>query len=207
MIWIQHRVNTVAGLKNLNLSYGAEIDIRSNASIRGEMHLSHDPGQVGENFDLWLEQYKTRAITGPLILNTKEDGLETWLSDAMTRAGIKDWFFLDTAFPTLIKKTLIEGSRSYALRMSRYEELKADHPLWGKVDWVWVDCFDGEPIDAEPLSLLKGVFKICLVSPELQGVSTEQLPSAIQKFEKLLPFADAICTKVPHMWQKIHSLD
>ena len=41
-----------------------------------------------------------------------------------------------------------------------------------KVNWVWVDCFSKFPINTKNFKLLKSMgYKLCLVSPELQGHS------------------------------------
>ncbi|MFP3701641.1 hypothetical protein SB758_39825, partial [Burkholderia sp. SIMBA_013] len=42
--------------------------------------------------------------------------------------------------------------------------------LAGMVEWIWVDCFTRFPLDRAPAQRLKDAgFKLCLVSPELQG--------------------------------------
>jgi hypothetical protein len=70
----------------------------------------------------------------------------------------------------------------------------------GKATWAWVDCFHGEPLSAEIVKLAQKDFKICLVSPELQGMPLDR----IQLFSELVPLCDAICTKQPHLWQKMN---
>ena len=67
--------------------------------------------------------------------------------------------------------------------------------LAGKVKWVWVDCFTKLPIIKETYKLLKDCgFKLCLVSPELQGQDEklEQYKDYLNCYD--IKF-DAICAK------------
>jgi hypothetical protein len=76
MIYIQHRINTLEQLEDLNPEFGAEIDLRSDP-MSGELYLHHDAFVKGVSFSDWIALFAKRGIRGPLILNTKEDGLET----------------------------------------------------------------------------------------------------------------------------------
>ena len=76
---------------------------------------------------------------------------------------------MDSSFP-MIKLLTSEGESKVAIRYSEFEGLDTIMNMKGKLDWVWVDCFTKLPIDNESYKLLKSAgFKICLVSPELQG--------------------------------------
>ena len=196
MQFIKHRVNRIADLATVDQAWGAEIDVRSDPHSRGKMHVTHDPWTLGDDFATWLDEYKSRGIRGPLIVNTKEDGLEESIRKMLTDRGLENFFFLDTALPTLVKWTQKLAERRFAVRLSRYEVLEGIAIFKGVADWVWVDCFDGIPLPIETFREARKLFKVCLVSPELQGMGVE----TINKFRHLLPELDAICTKVPAEW-------
>ena len=96
MYKIKHRVNSLEELNNTPLNLGVEIDIRTN---NNELILHHDPFEKGELFIKWIEAYKHKII----VLNVKEEGLETELLEIMQKKNIKNFFFLDQSFPFLIK--------------------------------------------------------------------------------------------------------
>jgi hypothetical protein len=193
---IKHRINTIAQLDEVDPSWGVEIDLRADSKRPGRLYLHHDAWQAGPDFVSWLRAFTQRKIRGPIILNTKEDGLEEAVLGLLKQHKAKHYFFLDTAFPTLVRWTLRNKKRSFALRYSRFEHAANLAPFRGKADWLWVDCFDGKPVAAAPLRKLKRYFKICLVSPELQGAPAENL----SKFKALQSLADAVCTKRPDLW-------
>lgn len=191
---ISHRRNTLNELLATPPEYGVEIDIRSYGS---KLIIHHDPMIEGESFEAWIAAYKH----GTLILNIKEEGLESRLIDLMAAHGIEDYFFLDQSFPFLVKWARA-GERRCAVRISEFEKIDTALTLAGKIDWVWVDCFTHFALTREESKHLKSVgFKLCLVSPELQGRSAE---TAIPLLAALLVDrdiqADAICTKRPDLW-------
>lgn len=50
------------------------------------------------------------------------------------------------------------------------EGLDTPRNMAGKVDWIWVDCFSKIPIGKNEADELKSLgYKLCLVSPELEG--------------------------------------
>ncbi len=178
--------------------WGAEIDIRSG---QGQiLTLAHDPFKPGDNLDQWLGEYRRLGLKGPIILNTKEDGLEGLCLEKMKFHGISNFFFLDSTVPTLVKWTIKNRESRFAVRHSVFEPLAGVMNFAGKAEWVWVDCFDGNPPPVEDLKALKKVFKVCLVSPELQIGLTANTTTDISRFSSLRPYADAICTKVPEYW-------
>jgi hypothetical protein len=196
MYWIKHRVNRIAELSSLDQTWGAEVDLRSVVDKSGVLHLSHDPWNMGDNFEDWLKEFSRLGLRGPLILNTKEDGLESHALKLMKQYNISNFFFLDTALPTLVRWTLRENLSCFALRLSVYEPIEQLEAFKSKAQWIWVDCFDGKPLSVSIVKQLKEYFKICLVSPELQGQSKEK----IKDFSELFAIADAVCTKVPEAW-------
>lgn len=200
MTWqyILHRVNKINDLNKLKNHWGAEIDLRSNVLKTGNIHLSHDPWSIGDDFEDWINIYSNCNILGPLILNTKEDGLETHIIKTLNKYNIENWFFLDTAMPTLIKFATERSESRFALRLSNYEPIDTLKPLIGKVQWVWVDCFGGIPLNVEIIRQAAQHFKICLVSPELVGKNI----SEINHFMDIAQHAHSICTKDPSFWSK-----
>lgn len=192
---ISHRRNSIEELKATPREYGVEVDIRSD---NGKLVIHHDPFALGDDFDEWIKHYRH----GTLILNVKEEGLESRLIDLMKQHGIDDYFFLDQSFPFLIKWSKL-GEHRCAVRVSEFESIETALTLSGKVDWVWVDCFTKFPLSGQEAKRLQDAgFKLCLVSPELQGRPAD---TAIPELAKLLAerqiTADAICTKNPELWK------
>lgn len=191
---IQHRVNTVDQLISTPSEYGVEIDIRTNA---GKLILHHDPFEHGCAFEEWLDCYKHKTI----ILNVKEEGLETEILKLMKDRNIEDFFFLDQSIPFLLKTSTLGEKRS-AVRVSEYEGLHCAHTFSNLVDWAWVDCFKEFSIDKESALELKTLgYKLCIVSPELQGRDPEHEVPHIRKIINDFDFnVDSVCTKRPDLW-------
>jgi hypothetical protein len=197
MKYIQHRVNKVADLKMLQPVLGAEIDLRSDVNNPSQIHLSHDAWVKGDSLTDWLETYKDKKITGTIIFNTKEDGLEDEVFRLVKSYQIENYFFLDTAFPTLVKYVNEGKGDRFCCRVSKYETVAMAKTFVGKVPWIWADCFKGEPLPIEVFQQLKNDFKICLVSPELQKMDVE----TINKFKHLKTELHSVCTKRPDLWE------
>lgn len=197
-------MNRINQLNEIESSWGVEVDLRSSVDSPGSIHLSHDPWNKGDDFEFWLKAFKKLEICGPLILNTKEDGLESRALLLLKEYGIENFFFLDTSFPTLVRWVFREKVRNFALRVSAFEPLESLRPFEGQAAWVWVDCFDGIPIDESIVEAICEKFKVCLVSPELQGINLENSPQLLTSFNRLLKHAHAICTKSPSRWKQPH---
>jgi len=196
MIRIAHRRNTRRELLDTPRHLGVEIDIRSRGR---DLLLHHDPFVDGEPFEPWLDAYAHRF----LILNTKEEGLEDRLLDHMAARGIEDFFFLDQSFPFLVK-TARTGERRCAVRVSEMESIETALSLSGRIEWVWVDCFTRFPLrGADAARLLDAGFKLCLVSPELQGRNAdEEIPALRRLLADEGIRAHAVCTKRPELWDE-----
>jgi len=194
---IAHRKNTLAELQETPRKYGIEIDVRSSGD---QLILAHDPFVAGELLVPWLDAYQH----GTLILNVKEEGLEAALIDLMACKGITDYFLLDQSFPFLIKwaKT---GFHQSAVRFSEYESISTVLGLAGLVDWVWVDCFTRFSLtSADYLLLKRNNFKLCLVSPELQGRDpAREIPPLLLQLKQEGMSIDAVCTKRPDLWELV----
>lgn len=193
---ISHRRNTVAELNATDKKYGVEVDIRSNGK---KLIIHHDACVEGEGFEDWFKAYEH----GTLILNVKEEGLEAQLIALMASRNFKDYFFLDQSFPFLVKWSKA-GEHRCAVRVSEFESIETALTLAGKVDWVWVDCFTKFPLDTDGAKSLKDAgFKLCLVSPELQGRDAEtEIPILSTLLKELNIDANAVCTKRPDIWEK-----
>lgn len=204
---VQHRVNTTSGLRLTDTSGGVEIDLRSSVNSPGVLHLSHDPWIPGEPFEEWLVTYAQMGFAGPLILNTKEDGLEEAILACLKIHHIEHFFFLDTAAPTLVRLLDAGMGAHTSLRVSAWETTAAAEawlapPLaQNRPHWIWLDCFGGAPMVAKEIELFlhhHKTLKMCLVSPELQRSPISLIPN----FRNLGRLSAAICTKHPAAWHQ-----
>ncbi len=191
---ILHRINTIAMLEKTPSNFGVEIDVRSNGK---NLILHHDPFKQGELFEDWIRSYHH----GTLILNVKEEGLESSLLKLMNQYKINDFFFLDQSFPFL-RKTAVMGESRCAVRVSEYENIETVLSLSGMVDWVWVDCFTRFPLKKKEADQLTNAgFRLCLVSPELQGRKERAHVIEFRYEVELLGIkGDAVCTKYADLW-------
>lgn len=193
--YIAHRINTVEELKRIPKIYGVEIDLRDYGS---DIILQHDPFIPGENFTDFLKHYNH----GTLILNIKSERIEHRILELLQEFNISNYFFLDSSFP-MIHLLSKSGEKKCAIRYSEFEGLDTVLSMKNKIDWVWVDCFSKLPINSESYKkLINAGFKLCLVSPELQG-----RPEDIEAYQCYLSenhiHFDAICTKIYNIdkWQ------
>ena len=94
------------------------------------------------------------------------------------------------------------GERHCAVRVSEFESIETALSLVGKIDWVWVDCFTHFPLSSMDAKLLQQAgFKLCLVSPELQGRLAEiEIPLLVTLLQERSIQVHAICTKNPELW-------
>ncbi len=191
MKYIVHRVNDPDRLESLDPSMGVEIDLRDKG---GRLIMEHDPFSDGPDFDGYLARYRHDTM----ILNIKSEAIEWRVLEEIQKAGtVRDYFFLDSSFP-MIMKLVAKGERRVAVRFSEREPIEYALALAGKIDWVWVDCFTRLPLDGTSYPQLKKHFKICIVSPELQAHSLDRIPEFAQILAEMP--VDAICTKRPELW-------
>ena len=89
--------------------------------------------------------------------------------------------------------------------MSEFESVETALTLAGKVDWVWVDCFTRFPLTGADANRLQSAgFKLCLVSPELQGRNGEtEIPLLAALLKERGINAEAVCTKRPELWEAV----
>ena len=192
---IAHRINTINKLKNLNINLGVEVDIRSNER---NLIICHDPFSDYVNFKDWLSLYKH----GTLVLNVKENGLEEELLKTMQDFKKENFFILDQSFPYLIN-TIKNGEKRCAVRLSEYESINTVLSLKGRLNWVWIDFFTKFPLDFEIYKILKkNKFKLCIVSPELQGHTNSKCLDLKNYINSNEMYFDAVCTKKIKFWEE-----
>jgi len=192
MIYIAHRINTIPELKLISPEYGIEVDIRDHPT-QGVI-LCHDPFPSGgitrlENF---LKHFKHKMM----IVNVKSERIEHEALKLLKKSGIENFFFLDSSFPMVYKLAKTENENRIALRFSEIEGLDTLENMKDCVKWVWVDCFTSFPLTKSISDKLKQWnYKICIVSPELQGHSIEKITDFSNKIRGEGVHIDAICTK------------
>lgn len=195
MEYIAHRINTIEQLKKIPHDFGVELDLRD----KGErIILAHDPFTDGEDFEEYLKHYQH----GTMILNIKSERIEHAVLGLMRQYNIKNYFFLDSSIPMMCLLA-DEGIQDIAVRFSEYESLETVLSFKGKIKWVWVDCFTKLPITKIQYDTLKkSGFRLCLVSPELQG-REEEIAEYKEVLKKDGIIFDAICTKYENVaqWQ------
>lgn len=197
MLIVNHRINTIQLLKEVDQSCGVEIDIRNWGK---RLILNHEPFEEGVNFVDWLKECQTPL----LILNIKSEGLEDTIIDAVKSSNfLGEYFFLDQSFPFLVK-TLARHLSDSAVRVSEYESPECLRNLSNK--WVWLDSHTAN-WDFLPTAIKiarETGKKICLASPELHGRVAKSEISEIRKTLTEIDYApDAVCTKSPELWESI----
>lgn len=188
MEYIAHRINTIEDLKQTPREFGIEVDLRD---IGKRIILQHDPFRDGEDFEEYLKHYNH----GTIILNVKCEGIEYKVLELIQKYSISNYFFLDSSFP-MIYMLSKSNEQNIALRFSEFEGIDTILAMAGKVKWIWIDCFSKLPITAKNYRLLKELgFKLCLVSPELQG-QNQKLETYRQYLDSEGVECDAVCTKI-----------
>ena len=191
MKFIQHRINNSNQLMEINNVYGVELDLRyHNKSII----LHHEPFLKGEKFEDFLIKFKLNFI----ILNIKSEGIEEEVLRLLKKNNVPDYFFLDSSIPFMVKY-INKGWTKFAVRFSEHEPLELALKFKDKVEWVCVDCFTHLPLTNESYIQLKKHFKICLVSPELQGHPNSMIDEFKRQIKEFK--VDAVCTKYPDLWR------
>jgi hypothetical protein len=191
MLLIEHRVNTLRHLGQVPQERGIEIDLRDYA---GRICLTHEPFEEGDDLKDLLEQYRHSLV----IFNVKCDGLEDRIIHLAEKFGIEDYFFLDLPVPTMVK-LVQRGMSRVAVRYSEFEPVESALAFAGKAEWVWVDCFTRLPLDEKTYKTLKEHFKICVVSPELQGHGREMIPLFRRQLQGMP--VDGVCTDFCGDWE------
>ena len=205
MIIVNHRINTIEKLKVCKKNLGCEIDIRNHGK---NLILNHDAfDENGDNFEKWLDYYQHKF----LIINVKEEGLESKIFNILRKKNITKYFILDETMPFILKYANM-GHSDFALRISEIENyltaIKIKNFLKNKkkIKWIWLDTFSTLPISKGIFNTLKkNKYKICLVSPELHFLNDrKKWTKLIDNFQKKLVKdklkPDMVCTNNPNKW-------
>lgn len=188
MEFIAHRINTLLQLQALPTEFGVELDLRDD--LNGKIYIQHDPFEPGEDFEEYLKQYHH----GTMIINVKSERIESKILEMISKYDVKSYFFSDSSFP-MIWFLSNRGEKNMAIRVSEVEGIDTARNMAGKVGWIWVDCFSRIPIRKREADELKSLgYKLCFVSPELEGRDED-----IERYKKQIESEgiefDAICTK------------
>ena len=135
-----------------------------------------------------------------MILNVKEDSLETSILAILSKHQVSDYFFLDQSYPS-IRKMIASGNSKLATRVSDFEDLET--ALISGSDWVWLDSFSGNWrfLQKAVQAIKENKQRVCLVSPELhRSDSNIELLELQELIKNLDSEIDAVCTKFPKKW-------
>lgn len=187
-MYITHRINTLDELLKIPVNLPIEFDVRDSAGL---CIVQHDPFKEGVELSVFLDLCKERF----LIVNIKSEGIEETVFKMLKERNINDFFMLDCTIPVIYKYSQ-KGERRFAVRFSEVEPIEFVMTWKGKINWIWIDCFSKYILtkSLETQLHLSG-FKICIVSPELQGrVSDINIYARLLENEGIK--VDAICTKL-----------
>ncbi|MBI2035476.1 MAG: hypothetical protein HYT12_02195 [Candidatus Liptonbacteria bacterium] len=177
MLIVEHRVNTISGLKNVAPEHGVEIDMRHDTR-NDRLYLSHDV-LVGEKLNATddLDSYMANFHHAFVVFNVKEAGIEQRCINLAAKYGIpkSKYFLLDVEFPYLYRASRKEGVREIAVRYSEAEPIEMTLAQKGLVDWVWIDTNTTLPLDKATVEKLGG-FKTCLVGPDRWSRPNDTIP-------------------------------
>lgn len=187
MKYIAHRVNTLDELLALDDMQGIEFDVRDSGGI---CIVTHDPFTTGPDLDLFLSHVGSRFC----IINIKSEGIEFEVLKLLRKYNINEFFFLDCSIP-MMNKLANQGEQRFAVRFSEFEPVEFVRAWSGKATWVWVDCFQTYLLTRSIAEAFRAAgFRICLVSPELQG-----RPDEIEMYATTLVtegvHIDMVCSK------------
>jgi hypothetical protein len=189
--FICHRINTIDELKNINIQFGIELDLRDDHKT-GKIILSHDPFLDGEYFEDYLKNYNNNT----LILNIKSERIEIQCLELLKKYNIENYFFLDSSFPMIYLLNKTYKNNKIAYRFSEFENIKNFLDNKDIYSYIWVDCFNKFPLTNEIYNLVKINNKeICIVSPELQKQDEKiELYRNLIIDNNIIP--DMICCKI-----------
>jgi hypothetical protein len=143
-----------------------------------------------------LQEFLKHCDHAFYIVNIKSEGIEFEVLHLLAAYDIENFFLLDCSFPMIVRLAR-QGESRIAVRVSEFESIQTVLSLAGKVQWVWVDVFTKVPVTPPECLILKQAgFKLCLVSPELQGRLVD-LPAYRAEIGAEM---DMVCTKVPSVW-------
>lgn len=194
---ICHRINTIAGLKEIPKKYGVEIDVRHD-NRSGGLYLNHDPG-IGDSLEEYLSHFEHAFI----IFNIKESGTEETCRELAQKHNIpkEKYFLLDVEFPYVYQATR-RGVREIALRYSEDEPIESFLAYKDRVNWLWIDTNTRLPLTKEVITTI-GNTNTCLVCPERWG-RPEDIPAYIQQTKEFNYKFQAVmtATRYANQWEE-----
>ena len=199
-MYIAHRINTMKELVDLPDNRAIEFDVRDS---NGRCIVQHDPFKEGLPLNIFLDMCGKHRF---LIVNIKSEGIEATVLQMLRDRSIEGFFLLDSTVPAMYKYTGT-GEKRFAVRLSEVEPIEFVEQWKDKVDWVWADCFSKNILTKSLEERINSLgFKICIVSPELQG-RPEDIEGFAAEFQVKNIHIDAICTKEYNIerWSKIFS--
>jgi hypothetical protein len=181
--------------RGFSLGLGTETDIRD---LNGEIVISHDPAKTGV-----LTFADLLSITPPnalLALNVKSDGLAKLAVEQLHAANHHSYVFFDMSVPDMLAYMRIGAP--VAARLSEYEPWV--EAIMNKVNYIWLDAFEGNWYDLDYLrKLIDSEKKIMVVSSELHGRIGENLEEQWGMLDALIKDANSdsiiLCTDYPEL--------
>jgi hypothetical protein len=185
---IEHRINSIELLQNVNKEHGIEIDVRWSDKLN-KVIITHD--YVCTDYVL-LEDFLMFYNHKFLIINVKESQCEDKCIEIMKNFNIV-YYFLDSQIPDIIR-LYKRGYNNFIIRFSIFEEY---WNLYKQFKYIWFDTFG----NLENLDLLNFYeFKnneFIFTSPELHGKNN------IEEYRDRADVIKNICTKYPDIWKDI----
>jgi len=184
---IVHRINKIKLLKNLDIKYGVEIDVRDSGRT---LVIQHDPFKKGLQLHEFLSSYRQKGL---LLIDIKSEGIEYQILKILKKFKIKNFFFLNSTYPIIIN--LINKKKNF-IRVSDFESFENVYKFKGKIKWVWLEIYKKINLTRKQILYLKNNrIKVCVVSPELHGGNAYDI-SRIQTIIKNNKIQiDAVCVK------------
>ena len=184
---IVHRINKIKLLKNLDIKYGVEIDVRDSGRT---LVIQHDPFKKGLQLHAFLSSYRQKGL---LLIDVKSEGIEYQILKILKKFKIKNFFFLNSTYPIIIN--LINKKKNF-IRVSDFESFENIYKFKGKIKWVWLEIYKKVNLTRKQILYLKNNrIKVCMVSPELHGGNVNDIAriQTIIKNNKIQ--IDAVCVK------------
>ncbi len=133
---IEHRINTIGELKNVDKSNGIEVDIRYDSSVK-DVVLTHDINFTHNNTLNDFLHYYNHAL---IIFNIKSSLCEEYCIRLMEKFNIKNYLFLDSQIPDIIKYAKLGYGDKFITRISKFETYNKNLVSLAS-KYIWVDTF------------------------------------------------------------------
>lgn len=197
---ILHRQNS---FKDIDFSQidGIEFDVRSH---NGQLVLAHNRLATDEKSFEYLDDNLVRVKGSDkfFIVNVKEAGLEEELVYLFKAAEIKNFYFLDSQIPDIVRLSRANNFfGKFIIRVSDVESynerlISISNAKYMWVDWNGFNEFDRFAYSKFISSLPKTINRI-YVSPELYSPDFAPLISQVSECVS----TDSVCTKYPELWR------